>query len=83
MFSTQGKTTIEGDVELAVADEYDVIVERLESLYPSLDVIAIKVAVTDATRQFEHARLKMFVPLLVEKIARDECRRLVAFHVRT
>jgi hypothetical protein len=69
------RRTVVRDTDLAVSNEYDAIVERLKILHPTLDALQIRVAVEDATQQFEQARLRMFVPLLVEKIADDECRR--------
>ena len=80
MLKSPDRRTVVRDTDLAVSNEYDAIVERLKVLHPSLDTLEIQVAVEDATQQFQQARLQMFVPLLVEKLARDECRRLDRHH---
>jgi hypothetical protein len=61
---------------LILAHAYDAIVDRLPLLQPTLEVLEIRVIVEAVAQRFERARLQQFVPLLVEKIARDECRRL-------
>ncbi len=76
MVKTPAGPTVVRATDLDVSSEYDVIIERLTILHPTLDAHEIRAAVESATRQFEDARLTMFIPLLVEKVARDECRRL-------
>ncbi len=56
--------------------DLEVVVDRLRRQHPDIDVTEIRIVVDDAAKAFEGARLQHFVPLLVEKIARDECRRL-------
>lgn len=60
--------------ERLLHDEYSAIVERLKMMYPTLEPFEIRVIVDVAAADFEDARLNQFVPLLFEKIARDECR---------
>lgn len=56
--------------------DLEVIVERLRRRHPELNLTEIRTVVDDAAKAFEGVRLQHFVPLLVEKTARDECRRL-------
>jgi hypothetical protein len=59
----------------------DIIVDRLEMSFPEMDTTEIRDVVENALRDFQGARMQQFVPLLAEKIARDECRHLRNAHV--
>ena len=66
MLQTQEGPPVVRKSDLVISSEYDVIIERLKILHPTLDTLEIRMAVETAAAQFEGARLKMFVPLLVE-----------------
>lgn len=59
----------------AVAAACGAIVERLRILHPSLDEAEIRLIVAEAAHRFDEVRLPQFTPLLIEKVARDECRK--------
>jgi hypothetical protein len=70
----QHQRTVSSDNSSIVEHEFEVIVDRLRASYPDLVETDIRTMVREVARDFEGARLRPFVPLLVEKIARDECR---------
>ena len=70
----QQPRAVSSDGPSAIGRDFEVIVERLRASYPELVETDIRLVVLEAAHSFEEARLRPFVPLLVEKIARDECR---------
>ena len=54
--------------------EYQHVIDRIRLSYPDLEVRQIERIVDTAVRELAGARLRQFVPLLVERAARDECR---------
>ncbi len=76
VLKTSDQSTAAGAADLALAVKYDAIVQRLQLHYPTLDALEIRIAVEEVARQFDDAPLQPFVPLLVEKLARDRCHEL-------
>lgn len=61
----------------AVADERTrvaEVVERLRGRYPTVPADRIVAVVSEAHREFDTARVRDYVPVLVEKRARDVLR---------
>jgi hypothetical protein len=58
----------------------NIIIDRLGMSFPEMDATQIRDVVESALRDFQGARMQQFVPLLAEKIARDECRHLRKAH---
>ncbi len=56
-------------------DEYEHLIERMRIAHPDLAPIEVRQIVDAAARKLAGARLRQFVPLLVERAARDACRR--------
>jgi hypothetical protein len=54
----------------------DLLVARLAAAFPDVGADAVRAAVGDALLELADARLHHFVPLLVEKRAREACRLL-------
>ena len=67
------KHNLAGGVD-AESTAFDRIIDRLRASYPELDGTAITLVVQDAVRDLDGGRLRQYVPLLVEKVARDTCR---------
>jgi hypothetical protein len=59
------------DEDKAIAD----VIERLQARFPQTAEIEIDGAVRDAQRSFERARVRDFVPVLVEREARARIER--------
>ncbi len=59
----------------AEAHLLDAIVARLVPVFPDLDEREVRDAVTAAHRDLDDARLRQFVPLLVERDAKADCRQ--------
>jgi len=59
------------DEDRAIAD----VIERLQARFPQTAEIEIDSAVRDARRTFERARVRDFVPVLVEREARARIER--------
>ncbi len=53
----------------------ELVVGRLQFSYPELAEAEVREIVYEEVRLLEGARLRQFVPLLVERAARDVCRR--------
>jgi hypothetical protein len=65
--------------EQALADERDrvaEVVQRLRERYPTLPADRVEGAVRQAHRELDSARVRDFVPVLVEKRARDLLRQI-------
>jgi hypothetical protein len=60
------------DEDSRVAD----VVHRLQTRFPSLDPSLVATVVGDAHRELDHASVRDFVPILVEKQARDVLQQL-------
>ncbi len=66
------------DVHPSTATEVhllEAIVARLVPAFPDLDEREVRDAVTTAHRGLDGARLRQFVPLLVERDAKADCRQ--------
>ena len=59
----------------AEAHLLEAIVARLVPAFPDLDESEVRDAVACAHRDLQDARLQQFVPLLVERDAKADCRR--------
>ncbi|MEV7279442.1 three-helix bundle dimerization domain-containing protein [Streptomyces sp. NPDC093111] len=46
------------------------LVVRLVAAYPSADVDAVEAVVRDACAHFEHARIRAYLPILIERRSR-------------
>lgn len=68
-----GMTREPSDEDKAIAD----VIERLQARFPQTAEIEIDGAVRDAQRSFERARVRDFVPVLVEREARARIERPV------
>ena len=58
--------------------ELDVIVERLERRFDSVEPTTVEAIVQSCASHFEGVPVQTFVPLLAEKRARDHLRALTA-----
>ena len=54
------------------------LVDRLEQKFPDLDAAVVEEVVDRKARATEHAKVRSFRALLVERAARDELARLTA-----
>jgi hypothetical protein len=52
------------------------VVERLVARFPDVPEVRVRRAVTAAHQQFENRPVRDFVPVFVERTARDELSRL-------
>ncbi len=78
-------TTVESDVTVSVPAptpsiddeqrELTRIIDRLTETFPNLSTDDVELIVMQAFREFDDAPVRNFVPLLVEKHAKDACRR--------
>jgi hypothetical protein len=77
-------TTIEGTARSAPADadppatstiDYEALVERLQRRFPTIEVSRIRTTVDAAARQLAHARVTQYLPVLIERMGRDELTR--------
>lgn len=67
-----------GRSTLSVEPQLGHVITRLQQSYPELGEGEIRAIVTAATREFDGARLRQFVPLLVERSSKAACRDLSA-----
>lgn len=61
-------------LQVVTNHEYQHVIDRIRLSFPDMDPRQIRQIVDAAVRELAGARLKQFVPLLVERTARDECR---------
>ena len=64
-------------LDVVSAHEVQRVVDRIRLSYPDLELHQIRRIVDSAVRELADARLRQFVPLLVERAAKDECRRQI------
>ena len=55
--------------------ELEAIVERLQRRFPNAPEERVREAVVDASRRLTDARVTQYLPVLIERMARDELTR--------
>ncbi len=63
------------DLGSAERQHLEAVTARLVRQFPELPERDVRVVVAAAARRLEDARVRQFVPLLVERAARADCRR--------
>ena len=66
-------------IELSEQTIIDDLVERLTSRYPAISKATVEGIVRDVHARFDGRPLRDYVPLLVERHARSELDRIVAY----
>jgi hypothetical protein len=77
-------TTIEGATKIASVDanssaapttEHEVLVERLQRRFAAVPSAHVRMIVDEVAQRLENARITQYLPVLIERMARDELTR--------